>query len=389
MPAASSSPTVPDVVDDNDAVSTESGALKSLLEILLLVADPRKCRGRRHGLPGVLAVAVAATMTGARSFTAIWEWADDAGLARLSGLGITRAVPSESTIRRCLRLLDADAFDGVLGAWMWLHTNIMCGRRVISFDGKTVRGARDAAGNLVHLMAGLCHHTGAVIGQMSVGAKTNEVPILITMLDRLKIAGALILADALHTTRGTAEYIVGRGAHYLLTVKQNQPNLRKQLKLLPWKKIPILHVDLGKGHGRTERRSIAATAVEAGIAFPGAVLALRITRKVTERRKGKVKTYTETVFAVTSLSADEATPQQLAEWLRGHWKIEVQLHWVRDVVFGEDLSQIRTGSGPQIMASLRNLVLSLLRLDGHTDMAATLRHYGRDLDRPIKLLLSS
>jgi hypothetical protein len=167
------------------------------------------------------------------------------------------------------------------------------------------------------------------------------------------------------------------------------PTLRKQLKSLPWRQIPTLHRDLSKGHGRTEKRGIQVTEVAAGIAFPGAVSALRITRGVTERRKGKVRRYTETVYAVTSLSVAEATPEQIAGWLRGHWKIESQLHWVRDVTFGEDLSQIRTGSGPQTMATLRNLVVSLLRLDGHTNIAATLRYYGRDFQRPIDMLLAS
>lgn len=389
MPAASSCLTAAAVVDDTHVVPAGPGALKSLLEVLLLVTDPRKRRGVRHPMAGILAVAVAATLTGAKSFTAIWEWAQDAGIARLNALGIARSIPSETTIRRCLGLVDADGFDAIIGAWMWLRTSMIAGRRVISFDGKTVRGARGRAGGLVHLMAGLCHQTGTVIGQMAVGAKTNEVPVLTTMLDRLEIAGVLILADAMHTVKSTAGYIIGRGGHYLFTVKENQPKLRKQLKSLPWKKIPVLHTDISEGHGRTEKRGLQATAVSAGLAFPGAVLALRITRKVTERRKGKVRTYTETVYAVTSLSADEATPRQLAEWLRGHWKIESQLHWVRDVTFGEDLSQTRTGSGPQAMATLRNLVLSLLRLDGHTNMASTLRYYSRDCQRPIERLLAS
>jgi hypothetical protein len=227
VPAVPSSPTTTAVVDNSGSVPAESTALKSLLELLLLVVDPRKRRGVRHGFAGIVAVAVAATLTGAKSFTAIAEWAADAGPVRLAALGIAGPVPSESTIRRCLQRLDAGAFDEIAGAWMWLRTSTIEGRRVISFDGKTVRGARDAAGNLVHLMAGLCQQTGAVIGQMLVGAKTNEVPVLIKMLDRLRIAGVLILADAMHTTKATAEYIAGRGGHYLFTVKKNQCATRR------------------------------------------------------------------------------------------------------------------------------------------------------------------
>lgn len=148
MPAVSSSPTLT-VVDDSDPLVGElaevPAAPAGLLETLARVPDPRKPRGIRHGLPGVLGVALAAVVAGARSFTAIAEWAADAAPAALVQLGITGKVPSESTIRRCLQRLAPDDLDELLGAWMWLRTSVIGGRRVIAFDGKTLRGARDAA----------------------------------------------------------------------------------------------------------------------------------------------------------------------------------------------------------------------------------------------------
>ncbi len=164
--------------------------------MLAQVPDPRQPRGVRHRLDGVLAVALAATLAGADSYTAIAEWVADAAPAELGALGVAGAPPSESTVRGCLQRLAPDRFDELIGAWMWLHTSVIDGRRVIAFDGKTLRGARDAAGNLTHLLAGLCQRTGAVI-----------------------------TADALHTQRETAESIIGAGAHYIFTVKDNQPKL--------------------------------------------------------------------------------------------------------------------------------------------------------------------
>jgi len=79
--------------------------------------------------------------------------------------------------------------------------------------------------------------------------------------------------------------------------------------------------------------------------------------------------------AVTSLTAEQATAGELAEWVRGHWTIENLLHWVRDVTFDEDRSQIRTGTGPRAMASLRNLAVSVLRTDGVTNIAQAIRHH--------------
>lgn len=390
MSVVSSSPTL-SVVDDSDPLLGElaevPAAPAGLLEAIRQVPDPRKRRGVRHTIAGVLAVALAATLAGARSFVAIAEWAADAAPEALAQLGITGAIPSESTIRRCLQRLPPDDLDARIGAWMWLRTSVIDGRRVIAFDGKTLRGARDTAGNPTHLLAGLCQRSGAVLAQCAVGAKTNEIPCLRELLDTLDLAGAVITADALHCQRATAQTIIDRGGHYIFTVKDNQPKLREQLKTLPWKQIPILDSTVEQGHGRTEKRSLKATEIAAGIPFPHAMQVLQLTRTVTHRNTGT--RHTEVVYAVTSLSATDATPQQVADWLRGHWHIEDRLHWIRDVTYGEDHSQIRTHGGPQVMATLRNTGLSLLRLRGHTNIAAALRHHARDHRRPVTLLLTS
>ena len=390
MPAVSSSPILT-VVDDSDPLLGELAevppAPDGLLELLAQVPDPRKPRGIRHGLTGVLAMALSAVITGAQSFVAIAEWAADASPEALARLGVTGTAPSESTIRRCLQRLAPDQLDHLIGAWMWLRTSTIGGRRVIAFDGKTLRGARDAAGNLMHLLAGLCQHTGAVLAQLAVGAKTNEIPMLTKLLDTIPdIAGAVITADALHCQRDTAEYITGRGAHYILTVKDNQPTLRKKLKSLPWKQIPVLDRKTEHGHGRTTTRTLKAAEIAAGIGFPGAVQVLQLTRTATDDKTGKK--HTEVVYALTSLSVADAKPAQIAAWLRGHWAIENRLHWVRDVTYSEDHSQIRTEGGPQVMATLRNTGISILRLTGHTNIASANRYHARDHHRPVKLLLN-
>lgn len=390
MPAVSSSPILT-VVDDSDPLLGELAevppAPDGLLELLAQVADPRKPRGIRHGLTGVLAMALSAVITGAQSFVAIAEWAADASPEALARLGVTGTAPSESTIRRCLQRLAPDQLDHLIGAWMWLRTSTIGGRRVIAFDGKTLRGARDAAGNLMHLLAGLCQHTGAVLAQLAVGAKTNEIPMLTKLLDTIPdIAGAVITADALHCQRDTAEYITGRGAHYILTVKDNQPTLRKKLKSLPRKQIPVLDRKTEHGHGRTTTRTLKAAEIAEGIGFPGAVQVLQLTRTATDDKTGKK--HTEVVYAVTSLSVADAKPAQIAAWLRGHWAIENRLHWVRDVTYSEDHSQIRTEGGPQVMATLRNTGISILRLTGHTNIASANRYHARDHHRPVKLLLN-
>jgi DDE_Tnp_1-associated len=146
-----------------------------LLDLLAQVPDPRNRRGRRHSLAGLLAVGIAAVTAGSRSFTAIGQWAADAGTEVLAGLGADRGPAEESTYRRAFALVTADLLDQVLGAWLHTRAVRAGGRLVIAIDGKTVRGAKDKDGKAPHLVAALAHGIGAVLGQVAVAAKTNEI----------------------------------------------------------------------------------------------------------------------------------------------------------------------------------------------------------------------
>ena len=353
-----------------------------ILDVLAQVPDPRARRGVRHRFPAILGLALAATCAGARSFTAIAEWADDAPTTALARLGVHGRAPSESTIRRTLGRVDAGVLDHVLGAWMWLRTSVVDGRRVIAVDGKTLRGARGAAGHLTHLLAALDHRTGVVVGQLEVAAKSNEIPALTDLLAPFDLADVVVTADALHCQRGTAEYIVGRGGHYVFTVKNNQPSLRARLKALPWNEIPVSSSTAGRGHGRRERRTVKTTEVAAGVGFPHATQVMQVRRTVTRSHRKSV----EVVYVICSLPMAAVDPIQVTAWIRGHWGIENRLHWVRDVVFDEDRATIRTGSAPQVMATIRNTVVSILRLVGHDNIAAALRHHSRNPHRSVDLL---
>ncbi|WP_370531295.1 transposase [Nakamurella sp. PAMC28650] len=138
---------------------------------------------------------------------------------------------------------------------------------------------------------------------------------------------------------------------------------------------------------RPDQLPLKVVTIAAGILFPHAAQAIQVSRKVRSIRSKKW--HTETVYAVTDLHPTQASAAQLGTWLRGHWSIENRLHWVRDVTFGEDLSQARTGNGPQVMATLRNLAIGLLRLDGARNIAEAVRHHARDPHRPLKLVLTS
>ena len=368
------------------AVSVEPGALirPGLLELLEQVTDPRARRGVRHRFAPVLAVALAAVLAGARSFTAIGEWVADADARVLARLGIGGARrPCEATTRRALTRVDAELLDAVVGAWMRTRVGLLGGRRVIAVDGKTVRGAKAGGKVAPHLVAALDHTAGVVLGQVQVDAKSNEIPALRTLLEVFDLVGAVITVDAMHTQTATAAYITGRGGHYVLTVKGNQPGLLARCKALPWTKIRATSV-LDRGHGRRVRRTIKVAAAPALLDFAGAVQVAQIRRTRTVNGKKSV----EVVYVITSMPTTAASPVQIAAWVQGHWAIENRLHWVPDVVYDEDRSAVRTGHGPRVMAILRSTAISVLRLAGATNIAAATPHHARDPHRPVELLLT-
>lgn len=360
---------------------------RNLAETLAAVPDPRRRRGVRHPFTPLLAAVTCAMLAGSRSFTAITEWIADLPTTTRADLGLTGPVPAASTLWRLLTAIDPDALQDAVGAW--LRTRLTwCAprserrrraRRVLAVDGKAMRATLRGT-NPIHLLAVLDHATSIVLAQVNVDAKTNEIPCLRTVLDQIPdLQDVLVTADALHCQSAHITYLLGRGAHLLVCAKGNQPGLLKRLKKLPWKHVPLGHTTTGRAHGRVEERTLKVVTVTdsaGGLGFPGATQAIQIvrrTKRITPKPGKKNSWRTEVVYAIVTLPAEQATPAELAGWIRSHWFIENRLHWVRDVTLGEDLHQARTGNGPHVLAILRNVVISVLRLAGHTNIARALR----------------
>jgi len=400
VPARSSSP-IPAVADRLTLpAALAPDQCRDLLGYLAQIADPRHRRGRRHALVGVLGVAVCAVLAGARSLAAIGEWAADAPGQVLAALGVRRdpwtgafGPPGEATVRRVLARVDPDALDCAIGAWLAAQQPpapttrpppaSRPPRRAVAVDGKTLRGSSHHQGAQVHLLAVMDHTSRGLLGQTEVDAKTNEITQFRPLLDRLDLADTVVTADALHTQREHADWLVAhKHAAYLLLVKGNQPALHQQLKLLPWCDVPVADHTRDRGHGRVELRRVQVTTV-VGLDFPHATQAIRLTRRVRSLRSRRWRTVT--VYAVTSLTAAQASPARLADWIRGHWGIEA-LHHIRDTTFAEDASQVRAGTAPRAMASLRNLAIGILCARGDRNIAAALRRNARDATRVLPLL---
>jgi predicted transposase YbfD/YdcC len=290
-------------------------------------------------------------------------------------------------MRRTLGRLDGDALDAVAGAWLAdrLRPPGPRHRRAVAVDGKSLRSAIGPDGRPVHLLAALDHTDGMVLAQLAVEGTTSEISRFQPLLDALDLAEVVITADAMHTQREAAEFLVtGKQAGYLLIVKGNQPGLHAQLKALPWRDIPVLDRTCGQGHGRVEVRTLKVATVP-GLNFPHAAQAIHVTRRV--RPLGQRRWRTVTVYAITNLTGLQASPTHLADYIRGHWAIEA-LHHIRDTTFSEDTSRIRTSNAPRTMASLRNLVIGILRNRGWTPAPGPALHPHPAPRRPLARLVA-
>jgi len=357
IPAATQRPAAPTALAPDQC--------RSLLEHLAQLADPRQRRGRRHALGTVLAVAACAVLAGATSLAAIAEWAADAPGPVLAALGVRRhpltgawRPPAEATVRRVLACVDPDALDRAIGAWLagqlppTRPPPAPHPRRAVAVDGKTLRGSGHHPRSPVHLLAVMDHTSRAVLAQADVEATTNEIARFRPLLEGLDLADTVVTADALHTQREHADWLVtAKHAAYVLIVKANQPTLHHQLQRLPWRNIPLADHTRDRGHGRVETRRLQVTTI-AGLDFPHATQALRITRRVRSLHNRRWRTVT--VHAVTNLTAAQASPARLADYVRGHWGIEA-LHHIRDTTFAEDASQTRTGTARRVRKVRRGL----------------------------------
>jgi predicted transposase YbfD/YdcC len=363
-----------------------------LLEVLKTVPDPRDPRGTRYPLVGLLAIMILATAAGMRSVAGFASWVRTAPPEVLAELGIRVRRPSEKTLRTLIARLDAADLDRRLGDYFAAVAAVADsgGLMAVALDGKTVRGARLGGGRAPHLVSIFAHHARLVLGQLAVAAKSNEIPTVRKLLKGMNRTGLIATIDAMHTQVATAKLICGQlKSHYLMTVKANQPKLLARITAQPWGEVPIAHrdADAKPSHGRIETRTMKVLTVPRGIGFPYARQIMQITRERVQVTTGK-RTI-ETVYAICSVSFEQAKPRQLAAWLRNHWGIENAVHWVRDVTYDEDRSTLRTGTAPQVAATLRNTAISLHRIDGALNIAEACRTTGFSPNRGLHLLTNT
>jgi predicted transposase YbfD/YdcC len=354
-----------------------------LIEVLAEIPDCRSHQGKRHPLAAILALMCSALRCGYRSYTAIAEWGRNSGARLTRALGFTRQPPCAATLHTVLRQVDREELEAKLGAWA---EGLLSGmpapqdaKEEIAVDGKTLRGSQKQGAPGAPLLSALAQRLGVTLAQQAVADATNEIPVVLELLRHVVLAGRVVTMDALLTQRQIAEQIVEAGGDSVMVVKANQPQLREDITTvfaLP----PIVGETrmvaetVDGGHGRIEQRRLQTSDVLVGYSeWPGLAQVFQLDRQVIRKKTGEVRE--ERVAGVTSLPPARADAARLLGLVRGHWHIENKSHWVRDVTFDEDRSQVRCGNLPQVMAALRNTVIGLMRQAGDTNIAAACRRF--------------
>jgi predicted transposase YbfD/YdcC len=373
----------------------------SLGERFRTLTDTRHRRGIRYRLDVLLVLLVVAKLGGADHPSAMGDWLHSRSteLRAMLHLPLPR-LPHANTLRRIMeKVVSPEELETTLSAF--IRTLPRVGRSVlIAIDGKTVRGTiGENHPHGEHLLCAYLPGEGVVLLQVAAGVKDNEISVAPTLLRALDLRGKIVMGDAIHTQRAASVQIRDAGGDYIWLAKDNQPTLHADIATLFAPPEPTvlggtIPTDfqtartVDKGHGRLNRRHITVSSELTGYSdWPGLAQVFQIARERVETKTGQ-STH-EIVYGLTSLTRAQASPARLLDLIRSYWGIENGLHYRRDVTFHEDRTRMTVGNTGRIMATVNNLVVSLLRLSGATNLAHARRLNATDVPTIVRFVTTS
>ena len=343
----------------------------SLFGCMMDIPDPRAPYNQRHKFIDIVIIVVTAVLSGMDTWNEIADWARSQEEWLGTFLELPNGIPSHDTLNRLFQMIEPTKFHDAFYEWTKGVAGTIHG--VVAIDGKTVRRSRDnAAGKRpIHVVSAWATENSLVLGQLKVDEKTNEIRAIPELLDVLCIEGCIVTIDAMGTQKEIAKKIIGKGADYILQVKENQPGLfqdideyfKKDIFTQDKKELEkqgTYFKDLCGEHGRLEIREcyvvndtewLAERQPEwVGLRGIGACMA-------TVEENGSTSTSVSySIFSLPNITAEEYGTKK-----REHWKIENGLHWVLDLGFREDESRIRKGNAAENMNIVRHIGLNLLK----------------------------
>jgi len=345
-------------------MTTASLAIKSHFRKL---RDPRRRHGREHRFLDIVVIAICAVIAGANTWRDIACFGKGRQVWLKRFLALPNGIPSHDTFQRVFQRLDAKQFQTCLRGWLLALSGVL-GIRHISIDGKTLRCSRDATRGLgpLHLVSAWASEHHLSLGEVAVDAKSNEITAIPQLLEMLDLHGALVTIDAMGCQRAIAERIVAGGGDYALTVKGNQDRLLTDIQQVVAQVLENgregedyhIHEQVGRGHGRSEKRGCVVITNLKGLAQQEEWAKLRVVGMIYRERTMGEESSNEVCYFIGSKNARART---YAHGLRHHWSIENNLHWQLDVSFDEDHNRTVHRQATRNLATLRKAALTLLK----------------------------
>ena len=337
----------------------------SLITTLEEVPDPRVDRSKDHELVDLLVIALCTILVGGDSFYDMEEFAEVRLTWLKTFLRLRNGAPSHDTFNRVFQALDEQHLADSLSRWTQSVRTVL-GGEVVALDGKSVRRALNRGEDFRVIVSAWATESGLLLGQRKVRDKSNEITVVPELLQALELAGCIVTADAMHCQKNIAKEIIEADADYVLALKGNQGTAFAEVKSFLDDAVnradkTLVHLEtVEKGHGRHETRRYWQAEQVSWYADRGQWEGLRSVGLVESVREINGQRSVERRYYLSSLPADI---DRFAKAVRGHWSIENQLHWVLDVVFGEDQARARTEQAAENLAAMRRLAVNLLRRD--------------------------
>lgn len=358
-----------------------------------MVPDPRVERTKKHKLQDILVIAVCAVICGAEHWTHIEAFGKIHEAWFRTFLDLPKGIPSHDTFGRVFAVLDPEAFEAVLRAFV---ADLAGSRdKHIAVDGKTLRHSFDHASSRtpVHLVSAWGYEDHVVFGQLAVKTKSNEITAIPELLKILDLTSATVTIDAIGCQKEIARQIVDQKGDYVLALKENQPELYHDAQL--YLEDALAHGFRGghdfdetteKGHGRLEIRRVWTTSDVSWLQTRHDWPALGSLTIVERERHRNGQTESKRHYFISSHSGRCA--QRLGTLIRNHWSVEAQLHWSLDVCFHEDASRVRIANAAENFSRLRRIALMLLQQEktAQTGIAGKRLRAGWDRDYLLKVL---
>lgn len=383
---------------ETDGFLVDVGSLYARLSQL---SDKRKAKGKRYSLGLVLLLLLLAKLAGEDKPSGIAEWAQHRCQRLAAMLQLERVtMPCHNTYRRVLQTaIDVQEMEQTISHFLLQQAPEEQGILVV-IDGKTLQGTIPTGSRQgVHLLAAYVPAQGIVLMQVAVESKENEIVAAPRLLEALDLRGKVVRGDALHTQRALSIQILEAGGDYVWQVKENQPTLLSDIQEVfdpaptasGWSQVPrdLRHASsLDNAHGRLEKRTLTASCFLNDYSdWPGLAQVFKLERHAVIRSTGQTRH--QTVYGITSLTAEEASPARLLHLMRDYWAIENRLHYRRDKTLHEDGTRMTDPTQATAMAVINNLVIALVRQQGFTNLASARRYYNAHLPAALNLLSST